>query len=176
VLGEYFIDTVHRLCLCFPMNLKHLPVPSLRRADHSFRGVLSTVVRRCVWSRKLVNGKAPAHCRQKTTSTFHTSYFLWTLLLTDLILILLTWSIEWAPNNASKWQMGFNSAFKGLNTLKYGFFLKPKMKLRKQSYGHSNSYKKTHTNIISESEFLAKLVLYSSSLSVSADVTSTPNI
>jgi len=31
-----------------------------------------------------------------------------------LTLILLTWNIEWAPNNASKWQMGFNSAFKGL--------------------------------------------------------------
>jgi len=31
-----------------------------------------------------------------------------------LTLILLTWRIWWAPNNASKWQVGFNSAFKGL--------------------------------------------------------------
>jgi len=31
-----------------------------------------------------------------------------------LTLILPTWRIWWAPNNASKWQMGFNSAFKGL--------------------------------------------------------------
>jgi len=31
-----------------------------------------------------------------------------------LTLILLTWRKWWAPNNASKWQMGFNSAFKGL--------------------------------------------------------------
>ena len=31
-----------------------------------------------------------------------------------LTLILLAWKIWWAPNNASKWQMGFNSAFKGL--------------------------------------------------------------
>jgi hypothetical protein len=31
-----------------------------------------------------------------------------------LTLILLTWSIGWAPNNASRWQMGFNSMFKGL--------------------------------------------------------------
>jgi len=31
-----------------------------------------------------------------------------------LTLILLTWSIEWAPNNDSKWQMGFNWVFKGL--------------------------------------------------------------
>ena len=27
----------------------------------------------------------------------------------------LTWKIWWAPNNASRWQMGFNSAFKRLN-------------------------------------------------------------
>ena len=32
----------------------------------------------------------------------------------DLTLILLTWRIWWVPNNASRWQMGFNSAFKGL--------------------------------------------------------------
>ena len=31
-----------------------------------------------------------------------------------LTFILLTWRIWWVPNNASKWQMGFNSAFKGL--------------------------------------------------------------
>ena len=31
-----------------------------------------------------------------------------------LTLILLTWRIWWAPNNANKWQMGLNSAFKGL--------------------------------------------------------------
>jgi hypothetical protein len=31
-----------------------------------------------------------------------------------LTLILLTWRIWWALNNASKWQMGFNSAFRGL--------------------------------------------------------------
>ena len=32
----------------------------------------------------------------------------------SLTLILLTWSTGWAPNNARKWQMGFNLAFKGL--------------------------------------------------------------
>jgi hypothetical protein len=34
-----------------------------------------------------------------------------------LTLILLTWKIWQAPNNASKWQMRFNLAFKGLTTL-----------------------------------------------------------
>jgi hypothetical protein len=35
-------------------------------------------------------------------------------LLPTLTLILLTWRIWWAPNNANKWQMGFNSTFKRL--------------------------------------------------------------
>jgi len=34
--------------------------------------------------------------------------------INDLTLILLTCRKWWAPNNASKQQMGFNSAFKGL--------------------------------------------------------------
>jgi hypothetical protein len=43
---------------------------SLRRADHSSRGVLPTVMSRCVWSRNLVNEEAMAHwglSRQKQT-------------------------------------------------------------------------------------------------------------
>jgi hypothetical protein len=31
-----------------------------------------------------------------------------------LTLILLTWRIGWAPNNARRWEMGYNSEFKGL--------------------------------------------------------------
>jgi hypothetical protein len=34
-----------------------------------------------------------------------------------LSIILLMWNIGWAPNNVSKWQMGFNSACKGLKLL-----------------------------------------------------------
>ena len=34
-----------------------------------------------------------------------------------LTLILLTWRIWWATNNASRWQMGFNWAFEGLKYL-----------------------------------------------------------
>jgi hypothetical protein len=33
----------------------------LRRADHSSRGVLPSMVRHCVWSRNLVNEEALAH-------------------------------------------------------------------------------------------------------------------
>jgi len=31
------------------------------------------------------------------------------------------WRIWWTPNNASKWQMGFNLAFKGLSTTPWRF-------------------------------------------------------
>ena len=41
----------------------------LRQADHSSRGVLPTVVRRCVWSRNLDNGKALANRRTVTSET-----------------------------------------------------------------------------------------------------------
>jgi len=34
-----------------------------------------------------------------------------------LTLTLLMWRIWWASNNARKWQMGFNSAFRGLYIL-----------------------------------------------------------
>ena len=46
-------------------------------------------------------------------------YGISSLRINDLTLILLTWR-KWWTNNASKWQMGFNSAFKGLNTQIYG--------------------------------------------------------
>jgi len=52
---------------------------------------------------------------------FHNSSFLnrrFTLQShTNLTLTLLMWRIWWAPNNASRWQIGFNLAFKGLIAL-----------------------------------------------------------
>ena len=45
-------------------------------------------------------------------------YGISSLRVNDLTLILLTWR-KWWTNNASKWQMGFNSAFKGLNGRKW---------------------------------------------------------
>jgi len=39
--------------------------------------------------------------------------------LNILTLILLMWRIRWASNNARKWQMGFNSAFKGLKYISF---------------------------------------------------------
>ena len=42
-----------------------------------------------------------------------------------LTLTLLTWRIWCASTSASKWQMGFNSAFKGLNNPRYILSVKP---------------------------------------------------
>ena len=53
------------------------------------------------------------------------------ILMKDILtLILLTWRIWWAPNNTSRWQMGFNSAFKGLMSeksfsLQHGYHSNP---------------------------------------------------
>jgi len=46
-------------------------------------------------------------------------YVAWTFLESFLTLILLMRRIWRAPNNASTWQMAFNSAFKGLNVKLY---------------------------------------------------------
>jgi len=59
----------------------------------------------------------------------HVSYFPVPALLSGtLTLTLLTTAIFAPPSNASKWQMGFNSAFKGLikylNCLKHRSFLR----------------------------------------------------
>ena len=53
-------------------------------------------------------------------------YDISSLRVNDLTLILLTWRKWRAPNNASKWQMGFNSAFKGLIDETKQFNLYPK--------------------------------------------------
>ena len=81
---------------------------SLRLADHSSGGVLPTVARRCVWSRNIKNG-----CSMYIYIYIYI-YDISSLRVNDLTLILLTRRKWWAPNNASKQQMGFNSAFKGL--------------------------------------------------------------
>jgi hypothetical protein len=54
------------------------------------------------------------YCKDSVNPYGHQTLSCWSL----LTLILLTWKIWWVPNNASKWQMGFTSAFKGLSSSK----------------------------------------------------------
>ena len=61
-------------------------------------------------------------CWKRTRPSLWETWFMETPYLslrTILTLILLTWRLWWAPNNASKWQMGFNSAFKKLISNSY---------------------------------------------------------
>jgi hypothetical protein len=50
---------------------------------------------------------------------FEICHSLFYFLRDSLTLILLTWRIGWAPNNASRGQIGFNLAFKGLTSSLY---------------------------------------------------------
>jgi len=57
------------------------------------------------------------HDARSAECQIFSSYTNWKFIIyTDisLTLILLTWRIWWTSNNASRWQMGFNLAFKGL--------------------------------------------------------------
>ena len=71
---------------CFPVVSVVFCQSSLRRADHSSRGVLTTVVRRCVWSRNFLNDEVLAHwgvSLQKQTNKWHQWSSIRTVLLTD---------------------------------------------------------------------------------------------
>jgi len=54
--------------------------------------------------------------RNRVTTVERFYVYTQTKMVLTLTLILLTWRIWWAPNNGSRWQMGFNSAFRGLIT------------------------------------------------------------
>ena len=71
------------------------------------RGDLPTVERRCVWHRNIKN--------KCSIYIYIYTYDISRLSFNDVTLILLSWRKLWTPNTASKWQMGLNSAFKGLS-------------------------------------------------------------
>jgi hypothetical protein len=107
----------HHLCLS---NNK----PSFRKLSQDVRCHASTSTNRKVnekhleimvnflfWNNQFLINETNVHV-YIFTLLCHFIYFFpsWPILTLNL----LTWRIWWAPNNASKWQMGFNSAFKGL--------------------------------------------------------------
>ena len=62
----------------------------------------------------------PYLCVSMAITVTRTRHNVTSILPILLTLILLMWRIWWAPNNASRWQMGFNSAIKGLKEWKQG--------------------------------------------------------
>jgi hypothetical protein len=90
--GNYVYNIANNLCsaVVFPEDVQKVLVKSNRpRIVKHLRGLGSVLG----W---------------KACTMYHKRIF------SPLTLILLTWKIWWAPNNAGKWQMGFNSAFEGL--------------------------------------------------------------
>jgi len=78
-------------------------------------------------------------------------------LLPALTLILLTWRISWATNNASRWQIKFHSAFKEL-MLWFAFFHFLLIFL----YLHAAPYRPLHYYSFSYTSFLIVPFLYAS--------------
>ena len=72
----------------------------------------SRVTSHNIWSRS--NSQISTFNKKKSLFNYTVVYSRQTLFTKCLTPILLTWTIWRAPTNASKWRMGFNSAFKGL--------------------------------------------------------------
>jgi hypothetical protein len=89
-----FFSSLHSFSL-----LRALQEPSI---SHSF--CFWFIQHHCRWVMAFFSPKRSS-CSLKLTTH---------CLLPPLTLNLLSWRIFWAPNNASKWQIGFNLAFKGL--------------------------------------------------------------
>jgi len=77
------------------------------------------------------------HCSTLSSGFIFRKPTLVTLPWMPLTLTLLTWRKWWAPNNASKWQMGFNSAFKVLNDTQF-------MPKKSNLNFRMNSYRNNH--------------------------------
>ena len=89
------------------------------RSIHTWYSKSSNFDQNCIWSKHVnlqyqispspyIENTLGKHKMKTYKHRTHATYL-------RLTLNPLTWKIWWAPNNASRWQTGFNSAFKGLN-------------------------------------------------------------
>ena len=88
-----------------------------------------------------------------------------------LTLILLTWRIWLTPNNASKWQMGFNSAFKGLKKvlkiLSFSLQIHITSDLTSMSFFTHKSYKEVESVVSDNCQKKKKVIfLYNNILTI----------
>jgi len=91
-------------CECCVLSGRGLCDELITRPEEAYR-----LVHRRVWCRNIKNRFSIY------IYIYIYIYDITSLRVNDLILILLMWRKWWTRNNASKWQMGFNSAFKWLN-------------------------------------------------------------
>ena len=92
-------------------NHSKVPPTAFDTVKHSIRpepSFLKQCRRKVSWPNLKYYTDVHTEAMRKTTTILSR----WSIF--DLTLILLTWRIWWVPNNASKWQIGFNLAFEGL--------------------------------------------------------------
>ena len=88
-------------------NLTFLVASFFKIVVASFCKIAPPPINHCTWKVSVLRTHHPA------TNMHAVEHFFGEV--SDLTLVLLTWRIWWVPNNASRWQMGFNSAFSPLN-------------------------------------------------------------
>jgi len=87
---------------------------SWRLLDRSFKIICMKI--RPLWTRFVPCGQTNRHTDMaKVSAALFCNFAPRNVVCVTLTLIILMWRMWWAPNNANKWQMGFNSAFEGLN-------------------------------------------------------------
>jgi hypothetical protein len=86
-----------------------------RPSQFTSHSPLTTTKFSCWISGRVWNKERILSSRWKKNSEHNYIQSLCFKVINPLTLILLTWRMWWPPNNASKWHMGFNSAFKVLN-------------------------------------------------------------
>jgi hypothetical protein len=109
-----------RLIILSSVACSDLPYFStLSHKRHDFRKKNVTEHKMCVLIFSTTFVSNISHYKKNAARCYHkcTQVFMWSTRYSCqiLTLILLTWRIWWAPYNAGKRQMGFNSAFNPLN-------------------------------------------------------------
>jgi hypothetical protein len=105
---EIYVSVDYRILYLFPIT--HFSFSWLTSVAN-WISLISAVIKRHAqqikvpWQNFSTQYKLGNFC-QKTLQTIHEDG--------RLTLTLVTWRIWWAPNNASSWQVWFNSSFKGL--------------------------------------------------------------
>jgi hypothetical protein len=104
------------ICLFFPSSSSLHKDPSTLKAriesdfNNMHRGTRSHIFA----TKKAIEYTSVTHSLRHQTTHQCNEDNNWVHYVIILTLVMLTWRIWWAPNNANKWQMGFNLMFKGL--------------------------------------------------------------
>jgi hypothetical protein len=113
----YVIQVCRQLASRIRMEMQFLILlASCQQTCMTYTIAVCTVKNSWWWTEEL-SETCGVSFQNKFEKLVHLLVFIIRILSPILTLILLMWNIGCSPNNVSKWQMGINSAFKGLNLL-----------------------------------------------------------